>query len=189
MLKIFNFSPKYPKEPITPNFYFLITIILFLSNLIPIICQLPQYDCNFFSPLTQTQCFNNIFKFDHKNYQSNNFARNKNGDLVLEFSEDNEISSSRLFYGLTKDGRYLFSNESSYSNEFNVVIEEETFYDNDFYYLDKIKKSKNLFISIKNSPINGNQYLFSINSYNSMVELYDLNNDNNNYYIWRNYLN
>ena len=44
----------------------------------------------------------------------------KNGDLVLEFSEDNEISSSRLFYGLTKDGRYFFKNQSSYTYELNI---------------------------------------------------------------------
>ena len=184
MLKIFNFSPKYPKEPITPNFYFLITIILFLSNLNQIICQLPQYDCNFFSSLTQTQCFNNIFKFDHKNYQSNNFARNKNGDLVLEFSEDNEISSSRLFYGLTKDGRYFFKNQSSYTYELNIdnydLIEDFNYYG--------IYNSINLFVSIKNDPNKVNQYLFSLNSYYSTVELYNFNKDNNNtHYIWNLY--
>ena len=45
-----------------------------------------------------------------------------------------------------------------------------------------MQDSKNLFISFKNDK--KNQYLFSINSYNSMVELYDLNNDNNNYQVW-----
>ena len=45
----------------------------------------------------------------------------------------------------------------------------------------EIQDSKSLFISIKNNS-RGNPYLFSINSYNSIVELYDLNNDNNNYH-------
>ena len=48
-----------------------------------------------------------ILIFKNKNYQVNNFATNKNGDLSIEFVEYieyNELSSSRLFYGLTKDG-------------------------------------------------------------------------------------
>ena len=137
--------------------------------------------------LNNRNCFNNILVFDQKNYQVNSFAKNKNGDILIQFSEHtnySESSSSRLFYGLTKDGRYFFSNKSSYSNEVNVDIDEETFYDNEFYYLDAIRNSKSLFVSIRNTPNKENQYLFSINSYNSMVELYDLNNDNNNYYIW-----
>ena len=77
-----------------------------------------------------TYCFNQIIIFDHKKYQVNNFAKNKDEDFLIQYSEYTKYvnpSSSRLFYGLTKDGRYLFSNESSYSNEFNVVIEEEIF--------------------------------------------------------------
>ena len=48
----------------------------------------------------------------------------------------------------------------------------------------KIQDSKSLFISIKNDNNKGNQYLFSINSFYSMVELYDLNNKDNYYRIW-----
>ena len=128
-----------------------------------------------------------ILIFKNKNYQVNNFATNKNGDLVTEFveyTEYNELSSSRLFYGLTKDGRYFFSNESSYTREFNIDIDEEKFYENVFYNLDGIYNSKNLFVSIQNPANKGKQYLFSINSYNSMVELHDLNDNNNKYHIW-----
>ena len=135
--------------------------------------------------LNNTICFNNILKFDQKKYQLNNFAKNENDDILIQFSEykkDDKLSSSRLFYGLSKDGRYFFSNKSSYSIEFNVDIDEETFCENEFYYINEIKNSKSLFVSI--TPNKGNQYLFNINSYNSMVELFDLNNDNNNYFIW-----
>ena len=67
--------------------------------------------------------------------------------------------------------------------EFNIKIEEEFLENSDFLNLYKIQDSKSLFVSIKN--INKkNQYLFSINSYDSMVELYDLNNNDNNYFVW-----
>jgi len=137
--------------------------------------------------LSNEYCFNTNIFFDSKIYQINNFAKNENGDLMLQISEQTKYgikSTSRLFYGLTNEGRYLFKNESSYSNEFNVNIDEDTFDDNDFYHINPIKDSKNLFVTIKNTPNKENKYLFSINSYNSMVELYDLNNDNNNYIIW-----
>ena len=180
MLKILNFSPKYSNKLIPLNFYMLINIILFLSNVDAFNFQPLQYDCQFFSPLREEKCFNNILKFDNKNYQANNFAKNKNGDLVIEFSEDNEISSSRLFYGLTKDGRYFFKNHTSYTYELN--INNEDFLENYNYY--GIYNSLNLFVSIKNEPNKGNQYLFSINSYYSAVELYNFNHDNNSHYIW-----
>ena len=42
-----------------------------------------------------------------------------------------------------------------------------------------------MFVSIWNTNNKGSQYLFSINSYDSMIELHDLNNSNNNKYnIW-----
>ena len=61
--------------------------------------------------LNNTNCFNNILKFDQKKYQLNNFAKNENDDIFIQFSEykkDDKLSSSRLFYGLSKDGRYFF---------------------------------------------------------------------------------
>ena len=131
--------------------------------------------------------FNNILKFNQKQYQINNFAKNENEDFIIQFSEDsnfNELSSSRLFYGLTNEGRYFFSNKSSYSKEFNINIDLETFLDNDFYWTNQIQYSKSLFVFILSDPHKEKKYLFSINSYNSMVELYDLNNGNNNYLIW-----
>ena len=51
-----------------------------------------------------------------------------------------------------------------------------------FLDINKIKDSKNLFVFIKNDTNKENQYLFSINSYDYLVELYNLNN--NNYNIW-----
>ena len=143
------------------------------------------YSCeNEYNSINNFDCFNQNIQFKEKKYQINNFAKTENEDFLLQISEQTKYgieSTSRLFYGLTNEGRYYFSNKSSYSHEFNINIDEDTFYDNEFYWTNPIENSKNLFVSLRNKE---NKYLFSINSYNSMVELYDLNNDNNNYIIW-----
>ena len=144
------------------------------------------YSCHFDPYISNKECFNNIIMFNHKKYQVNNFAANKNGDILIQYNEYNnneEYNSSRLFYGLTKDGSNFFLNQSSYTSEFNINIDEEILEYSDFLNIYKIQDSKSLFVSMKNDN-KKNQYLFSINSYNSMVELYDLNNNNNNYQIW-----
>ena len=97
---------------------------------------------------------------------------------MIEYNNYDEENSSRLFYGFTKNGSYFFVNESSYTREFDIQIEEEILENSDFLNHYKILDSKNLFVSIKNAN-KKNQYLFSKNSYNSIVELYDLNNNNN----------
>ena len=148
------------------------------------------FSCKYDYPvsLSNRVCLNNNIRFDSKKYQINNFAKTENEDFLLQISEHTKYSeefTSRLFYGLTNEGRYYFSDKSSYSHEFNINIDENAFYENnDFYYDNEIIDSKNLFVKIKNTPNKDNKYLFSINSYNFIVELYDLNNGNNNYIIW-----
>ena len=147
--------------------------------------------CSGLFPFIYLDCFENALIFDHKDYQAHNFALNKNGDLVIEFTEykEDEYSSSRLFYGLTNQGRYFFSNETSYTNEYNIDI-DNYFWDygsnDEYYYYDffNMNKTTNLFVSIKNDPNKENQYLFSINYFNFMVELHNLTNNNNTYHIW-----
>ena len=114
--------------------------------------------------ISNRYCFNSVSIFNQKKYQINNFAKNINEDFTIQLSEYSNYGDEtnfRLFYGLTNEGRYLFKNESSYSNEFNINIDEDTFYDNDFYYINPIKDSKNLFVNIKNTPNKKYQYLFS----------------------------
>ena len=174
--------------------YFYFFIFLFLFSCGNIICQeedLFNSGCDYYEKynfLTNNEyCFNNIIIFKGKNYQVNHFAKKKNGDFIVEFTEHteyDELSSSRLFYGLTNDGQYFFPNESSYTYESNIDIDEETYYENIFYNLDGIYDSKNLFVTIWNAANRGNEYLFCINSYNSMVELHDLKNKDNKYQIW-----
>ena len=80
-----------------------------------------------------------------------------------------------MFYGFKENGQPFFSNES-YTREICV----NTYYQNGNLKLDN---SKNLFVTISNEANIEDQYLFSINKYNSLVELYDFNNDNNNYQV------
>jgi len=99
----------------------LIIFILFLSNLNIFFCEdKNNLEIIFHSSIeidlsiNNTNYFNNIIKFNNKNYKSGKFALNNKGDLILELSDNNDINS-RLFYGLTKEGRYLFNNKSSYT--------------------------------------------------------------------------
>ena len=128
---------------------------------------------------------NNIIIFEHTKF--NGGATNKNGDLFIEYySEENyyDISESIIFYGLSKKDRYCFTNESSYTKRQNIDI-YETIDCIGQYNIYEIYDSKNLFVSMKNDYIGEDQYLFSINSYNSIVELHNFNNYSDiKRYIW-----
>ena len=167
--------------------YFFMFFALFLSNLNILCCQgigngerpdlfIPPV---FLFSLDDINYFNNILIFDNKKYHIVNSAMNNNGDLIIELSEDNITSSSKLFYGIAYDGRYFFPNRSSYTKEINIDITERN---NEYRYC--INNSLNMFVSIMDDNNINNQYLFSIDSYYSIVELYDLNSDNNIHYTW-----
>lgn len=138
--------------------------------------------------LNEKDCLNNVIKFDSKKYIANNFAKNKEGDLIFELTEskdDNtkEIYTSRLFYGLTKEGLPFFTNNTAYIHEIKINENKVISNDNEYHNLYNSFNSINLFVSLKNDLNKNNQYLFSINSKNSIVELFNLN-DNDIYYLW-----
>ena len=144
--------------------YFYLLTLLFLFPFQTTNCQ----DYNHFSLIDDTNTLINVIKFE--DFLLNNFAKNNNGDLVVEFSSSNE-SSARQFYEIKEDGENFFSDVDYL--KINVETNEET-------YNDGLDSSKNLFVSMNDNTYT--EYLFSINAYNSTVELYDL--DNNKYYIW-----
>ena len=128
--------------------------------------------------LTDEQCFNKLLIFNNKNLQANHFAKSKGGDIVIEFTESNqngESTNSRIFYGFRENGQPFFSDES-YTREISIY----TFSQNENLKLDN---SKSLFVTINNEANIEDQYLLSINKYNSLVELYDFNNNNNIYQV------
>ena len=130
--------------------------------------QLKNIECNTCktdNKLSNTDCFNNIIIFNSKPYRAGNFAQNKNGDMIIEYSDENP-SKSRLFYGLKKNGKYFFSNESPIKE-----IEEIRGDKNIFSRYESI----NIFVSLEKDIDKNYQYLLSVSSYTSLTELHDLN--------------
>ena len=125
-----------------------ISIFLIISNLIIINCSI-KIDEEL-----------KIIIFNHTKYNAG--SKNKNGDLIIEyFSDENyyDIPASLLFYGLSKNFRYCFSNESSYTQEKNIDI-DEVINIVGYYNNYKIYDSKSLFVSISNDFTKGkNIYL------------------------------
>ena len=121
---------------------FLLIIFLIISNLFLLYCSAPEPDFE-----------NNILIFNHTKLNAGSI--NKNGDLIIEYySEENyyDIPNSILYYGLSKNGRQCFSNETSYTQEKNIEIDEMidiAGYYNNF----KIYDSKSLFVSKNNDYI------------------------------------
>ena len=137
-------SKKYIKQ-------FCIKIFLYLSILYNINCEnifvTPNF--SFQEELGNVQYFNEIIKFDSKKYRANNFAQNKNGDIILELTElkednNNVLSSSKLFYGITKEGYPLFKNNTSFTHEIQINKNNALLNNNQY------DNSINLFISLKN---------------------------------------
>ena len=105
-------------------------------------------------------CECSIIVFDSRDYRSGHFAFNSNGDMIVEYSKDN----NRLFYGLKSNGKYYFKDDSQ--NE--VPTKEITFIED--IQGSKRYEAKNIFVTIGNKD-----YLFSISSYITVAELIDLN--------------
>ena len=54
-----------------------------------------------------------------ENFRAGHFETFKDGSLIIEYSEDNSNSNQyekRLFYGLKKNGRYYFPDESPFKH-------------------------------------------------------------------------
>ena len=92
------------------KFYVHIFIVLIISNLLLFHCE-EGGDIGDTIPKQEE----NIIIFDHTKLNAG--SMNKNGDLIIEYYSDEnyyDIPDTILFYGLSKNGRQYFSNESSY---------------------------------------------------------------------------
>ena len=116
--------------------------------------------------ITDTSCFNDVLVFNSKYYRAGHFVTYKNGDMIVEFSNDGGNSDgARIFYGLTKDGRYYFPNNSP------------TYEITDIGNIDGIKgryESLNQIVVAENDLNRENEYLFSTSSYGSLTELHKM---------------
>ena len=131
--------------------------------------------------ITNTSCFNDVIKFDNKNYRSGHFVTYKNGDMIAEFSDDNGNSEgfSRLFYGLKKNGRYYFPNNSPTYEIANIGS------------IGTVRgryESLNQLVVIENDLSRENEYLFSTSSYESLTELHIMENRSYIYDTTKNFM-
>ena len=140
---------------------YIIFICSFLIKINILYCE----SCKNNNIITNTECFNNLIIFNDKKYRAGEFAKNKNGDIVIEYS----CQLSRLFYGIKQNGDSFFDDENG------IKVIESLAQDGD---CNRRYESKNIFISLKDDINKVNQYLFSVSSYKTLTELYDLNNDN-----------
>ena len=103
-----------------------------------------------------------ILEFKSHEYRAGNFAFDANGNMIIEYSNDKD--NYRLFYGLRKDGKYFFGEETP-TKEIQI---------NNNGGDAKRYESRNIFVTNNN---NGKQYLLSISSYETVAELHDLDID------------
>jgi len=157
------------------NFRILIYFFLFAFPITAIYCQ----NCKDIHDLSNKICFNDIITFDHDNWRSGHASINNNGDMIIEFSLEQLESDSRLFYGLKKNGRYYFPGEPVFREIKEMNCEEA---ENGSKYKGRFE-STNLFVSLSDDTTKSKQYLFSMSSKYSLVELIDIEN-NLTYYAW-----
>ena len=147
--------------------------IIFLLNLKPIFsAKLCKDD----KKISNTDCFTNILKFDHKRYRAGHSATNKQGIFLLEFSYDGE-TGDRLFYALKPNGRYYFSNESP-TKEITLASKDGII---------ARYESMNAFVSLKTDTPKTKEYFLSISTYSCFMEIYDLNSESLTYDAIYNY--
>ncbi len=138
-------------------------IFIFLFYILIIInCQ----TCSKEDSITNTDCFNEVLyiNFDNRFYRAGHFATNKNGDMIIEYSYE----TFRLFFGLTKDGKFYFQNVAK-----EITITSDTIQPDSLNRYEAV----NLFISPANGTSKERENLLSISSYITVSELHDLAND------------
>ena len=157
------------------KFFNIIIFIIFFIKIQLYFCQ----KCNNIYNLENSECFNNILIINNSRFRSGQFAKNKEGDIFIEYSNGNK----RLYYGLLKNGSYYYNNELHCKEK---IIEGISY--NDYLYV-KRYESKNLFISTKNDISKTKEYLLSLGSYKTLIEIYDIDNDIMTTHITENVLN
>ena len=117
--------------------------------------------------LIQICSHQNIIIFNSTHYRAGHSAFNSNGDMIIEYSYQNE----RLFYGLKKNGKHYFKENNIDIPTKTLIIDNNP---NERY------ESRNMFISLNNTDEN-KEYLFSIGTYSTttktITELYDLDSN------------
>jgi len=119
--------------------------------------------------LSDASCFDNIITIK-KNFRAGQFATNIKGDMIAEYSNNDENSLyKRLFFGLKKNGRGYFPDENTIKEKDVKYTDTSTGYGR--------YESRNLFVCLEKDFTRSKEYLFSTSTWDSLTELHDLEND------------
>ena len=154
-----------------------IRLFIFIFQILLQIDLISCGNCKNIHNLLDISCYNDLIIFNDSNWRAGHACTNKDNVTIVEFSLNDEESDKRLFYGLKENGRYYFT-------EGLKKIDSMVCHSNDCGNYKGRFESRNLFVSLNNDP--ETQYLFSMSSYKSLVELIKLNNVNDidSYYAW-----
>ena len=120
--------------------------------------------CKTNNKLSNTDCFTDIIKFDGDNYRAGHAVVTSNDELFIEYSLDKQ-SSNRLFYGLKKNGRNYFP-DNSYVKLIDVGNDEGVY---------NRYESNNRIVKVVDSNTNTEkEYILSVSTFRTVVELYDI---------------
>ena len=148
-------------------------LLLLISNI-----WLIQSSCSKNDKISNTNCFNNVIVFKDSNWRAGHSALNKDGVFIMEFSVDSE-SGDRLFYGLKKNGRYFFSDNSATKK---VTLPKKHYsIENSNKNITARYESINSFVSLKTDINEEKEYLLSLSTYYCYIEMYDITSENITY--------
>ena len=148
------------------NFIFLIIQILIQIKFV-------NNACSNGNNLIDVNCFNGLIILPER-YRAAQFVTDKEGNMIIEYSKDLSGNEEyRLFYGLKKNGRNYFKDEQAHK-----ILKIETSENNKARY-----EARNIFVSLEDDINKNNQYLFSTSSYDTLTELYQINENNINYKV------
>ena len=123
-------------------------------------------ECKIDNDIIRTQWLNRMDLIGENGFRFVSMATFSNGDLILETISDSD-NIKRYFYGLSKNGNYLFKNEMGkpfFLMEVNNIVGKDSYF--------------NIFTVFSNKENNNDkkEYLIFIFNENNKTELYDLEN-------------
>ena len=168
-MNLFSEMKKYSKI----SFYqlkFILHFILFLiqfENILSVV----EGTCYRVTSFANETCFNDKIEF-HNKFRAGHFVTLKDGTLIVEYSSDG-VNYERFFYGLKKNGRYYFENESPFRH-FRATNPNNSFHGR--------YESENTIVYLKNDTKKQYQYIFSTSIWTTVTELHDIAENRSTYW-------
>ena len=113
----------------------------------------------------------NIIRIGEETYRYFQFSTNLNGDMIIDLSSDSTDSSIftvRKFYGLKNNGRFYFTQNNEETPFFSLTSTITTY---------RKVNSVSYFIQLSGDNYYGKECIFSLSKGSSVVDLYDLDNN------------